>query len=134
MLAVARRGARRVRARAGVAVAPVEPAPASARAGLTELQGRINLAARLYRHARSLARDVADSNIRSPELADATRAIAEAADLELRGEDATAACRGAAAVIELGADDAVVIRARLSQMLADLDPAHASMRALLHRG
>lgn len=98
---------------------------------LTELEARINLAARLYRHARSLARDVADSDIRSPELADATRAIAEAADLALRGEDASAACIDAAAVIELGADEALVIGAQLSQMLADLEP---SMRALLHRG
>jgi uncharacterized protein with PhoU and TrkA domain len=60
-----------------------------------ELEGRIQLAARLYRHARSMARDVADGPMQSEELAAATRAIGEAVDRALRGEDATAAIAAA---------------------------------------
>jgi hypothetical protein len=90
-------------------------------AAVAELEARIKLAARLSLHARSLARDVADSDVRSPELADATRAMAEAADLALRGEDPTAALRRAAAAIALAEGDAVVIGAQLAQMLADLE-------------
>jgi uncharacterized membrane protein YgaE (UPF0421/DUF939 family) len=90
---------------------------------LAELEVRINLAARLYRHARSVARDVLDSDIRSPELAAATRSLAEAADLALRGEDGTEARRRAAAALSTAPaqGDALVVRAQLGQMLADLE-------------
>lgn len=55
-------------------------------AELETLAVRINLAARLYRHARSIARDVADTRVADPALAAATRSIADAIDRTLRGE------------------------------------------------
>src|SRR5580765_2611778 len=70
------------------------------------LEQRIRLAGRLYRHARSLARDVADAgpSLRgAPEgqaLAAAARAVAGAADLQLRGEDGHEALGAAAARLE----------------------------------
>jgi len=47
---------------------------------VSELAVRINLAARVYRHARSLARDVADTQVRDGRLASATRDLADATD------------------------------------------------------
>jgi uncharacterized membrane protein YgaE (UPF0421/DUF939 family) len=92
-----------------------------------ELEGRIQLAARLYRHARSMARDVADGPMQSEELAAATRAVGEAVDLALRGEDATAAIAAAEdRLAELEPADggaALVVGTKLRQVLADLEQA-----------
>jgi uncharacterized membrane protein YgaE (UPF0421/DUF939 family) len=86
------------------------------------LERRISLAGRLYRHARSLARDVADSTVQDERLAAAARAVAEAADLALRGEPAEAALRAAADALSAAPDagEAFLIRSQLRQMLADL--------------
>jgi uncharacterized membrane protein YgaE (UPF0421/DUF939 family) len=53
-----------------------------------DLAARINLAARLYRHTRSISRDVADMHVVDPVLAAETRRIAEGIDRALRGEPA----------------------------------------------
>jgi uncharacterized membrane protein YgaE (UPF0421/DUF939 family) len=93
-----------------------------------ELERRIHLAARLYRHARSVARDVADAgrslrgSATGVQLAAATRDIAEAGDVALGGgADPAAAAR---ALDRLAATDgeasAVVVSTQLRQMLADL--------------
>lgn len=87
------------------------------------LDRRINLAARLYRHARAISRDVADTRVRSDELAAATRLLAEAVDRALRDEDARAAVDAAEARlagIEPRDADTLVVRAQLLQMLDDL--------------
>ncbi|HEY6961237.1 MAG TPA: FUSC family protein [Gaiellaceae bacterium] len=51
-----------------------------------ELARRIRLAARIYRHTRSFARDVADEPLRDERLAQATRHLADATDRALRGD------------------------------------------------
>lgn len=92
-------------------------------AELDLLDARINLAARLYRHARSIARDVADTGVVSPGLAAAARALAEAADLALQGADASAALGEAdarLAAVEPGVGDVLIVHAQLRQMLDDL--------------
>jgi uncharacterized membrane protein YgaE (UPF0421/DUF939 family) len=91
---------------------------------LNELDQRINLAARASRHARSLGRDVADLRVRSPELAAATRHLADALDRGLHGEDRTEAlCRAAQALSVPPVDhDQAVVAAQLRQLLADLRP------------
>src|SRR4051794_7656084 len=60
-------------------------------AQLEDVAERINLAARLYRHARSIARDELDMQVVDPELAAMARTIAEAVDRTLRGEPAVPA-------------------------------------------
>jgi len=92
-------------------------------AELEETARLVALAARLFRHTRSIARDVADSHVRDPRLAGATRAIAEAADLTLRGEEPTAAVRRASAALAADppAREAFVVVTQLRQLLADLD-------------
>jgi uncharacterized membrane protein YgaE (UPF0421/DUF939 family) len=90
---------------------------------LAALEERVNLAARLYRHARAIARDVSDTAVESVELGAALRAIAEAADVALRGEDARTAVAAAderLTAIEPGSSDVLVVRAQLRQMLDDL--------------
>jgi uncharacterized membrane protein YgaE (UPF0421/DUF939 family) len=87
------------------------------------LEDRINLAARIYRHTRSVARDVADTNLESPALAAALRAVAEVVDLALRDEDVSAALAAADAKlssIEPQDHASVVVKAQIRQMLDDL--------------
>jgi uncharacterized membrane protein YccC len=60
------------------------------------LEARIHLAARVARHVRSLARDVADDPVHDERLAGATRDLADAADRALRGDDPTAPLERAA--------------------------------------
>jgi uncharacterized membrane protein YgaE (UPF0421/DUF939 family) len=56
-------------------------------ADVDDLERRIGLGARVYRHARSLARDVADEPVHDEGLAAATRDLADATDRLLRGDD-----------------------------------------------
>ncbi|MCW2963949.1 MAG: hypothetical protein JWO17_1201 [Actinomycetia bacterium] len=96
-------------------------------AEVDELEGSIQLAARLYRHARSIARDVADRPMQNEGLAAATREIGEAIGLALRGEDATAAIAAAedrlAEVERADGGAALVVATVLRQVLADLEEA-----------
>jgi uncharacterized membrane protein YgaE (UPF0421/DUF939 family) len=86
-----------------------------------ELERRINLAARIYRHARAIARDVVDADIREPALAAATRDLAEAADSALRGERYDAALTRAEARLAPDTQgEALIVRAQLRQLLDDL--------------
>src|SRR5581483_78931 len=106
------------------------PLRRSSAAEFGEIEHRIRLAARLYRHTRALTRDLADAgaDVRGApagrELAGVARAVAEAADLELRGLEAVHAGAVAAAALDVRSawldGEAVVIRAQLAQMLADL--------------
>ncbi|HEY1370111.1 MAG TPA: FUSC family protein [Gaiellaceae bacterium] len=102
------------------------------RPGWTEfpdLEKRIHLAARLYRHARSIARDVADAGrgVRgSPagvELAAAARDVAELGDAALVGRtDDTTSGRAAARLAAIdGNAAALVIAMQLRQMLDDVE-------------
>jgi uncharacterized membrane protein YgaE (UPF0421/DUF939 family) len=91
------------------------------RESFDELARRIGLAARLYRHARAIARDVTDGHVRSLVLAGATRQLIEACDLALRGEPYAGAL--ASARERLAADDdpeTLILRAQLRQLLDDL--------------
>ena len=93
---------------------------------LAMLENRINLAARLYRHARAVARDVSDTAVESAELGAALRAVAEAADVALRGEDSRAAVAAAderLRAVEPDSGDVLVVRSQVGQMLADLQQA-----------
>jgi uncharacterized membrane protein YgaE (UPF0421/DUF939 family) len=85
------------------------------------LERRINLAARIFRHTRALARDVADTHVADPDLAAATRHLADAADRALAGGDATdPLARAAASLVADFAGDAFVVAVQLRQLLADL--------------
>jgi uncharacterized membrane protein YgaE (UPF0421/DUF939 family) len=86
-----------------------------------ELERRIGLAARIYRHARAIARDVVDADLRAPGLAAATRDLTEAADRALRGErydERLARAEGRLAPDTEG--EALIVRAQLRQLLDDL--------------
>jgi uncharacterized membrane protein YgaE (UPF0421/DUF939 family) len=88
---------------------------------LPDVERRIGLAARLYRHARSISRDIADSRLRDARLAAATRHLADAADRALGDGDASPAM--ARAERELAAEahgEAAIVAAQLRQLLADL--------------
>lgn len=96
---------------------------------VASLDRRVRIAARLYRHARAVARDVADADqalhgtTAGAELAAATRDIAEASDLALRGADERAIVGRAQERLDrldLPQGDGFVIAAQLRQMLADL--------------
>jgi uncharacterized membrane protein YgaE (UPF0421/DUF939 family) len=85
------------------------------------LERRINLAARIFRHTRALARDVADTHVADPDLAAATRHLADAADRALAGGDAAdPLARAAASLVADFAGDAFVVAVQLRQLLADL--------------
>jgi uncharacterized membrane protein YgaE (UPF0421/DUF939 family) len=79
-------------------------------AAVEELERRINLAARVYRHTRSLARDVADLPTRDEVLAAATRDLADATDRTLRGEDAAEPLARAEAKLQGGSWLAMQLR------------------------
>jgi uncharacterized membrane protein YgaE (UPF0421/DUF939 family) len=90
-------------------------------AQFAELERRINLAARLYRHARAIARDVADADLPSTELAAAIRELIEASDLALRGESHEQPLARAEELLATDAQgDALILRAQLQQLLDDL--------------
>lgn len=85
------------------------------------LDARINLAARTYRHARALTRDVADAEVAEPGLAAATRDLADAADRILTGGDPAAPLNRATETLARGyGGEAHVVAAQLRQLLADL--------------
>lgn len=95
-----------------------------------DLERRVRLGARLYRHTRAVARDVADADAElrgtpaGASLAAATRDLAEAADLALRGEPAGELLRRTRSHLERqagGGADAMIVRAQLVQMLDDLE-------------
>jgi uncharacterized membrane protein YgaE (UPF0421/DUF939 family) len=93
-------------------------------AAVARLRERINLAARVYRHTRSIARDVADLRVRSTTLAAATRDLADATDRALSQREAgEPLARAAAALAEPTGGDAHVVAAQLRQLLADLSVA-----------
>lgn len=95
-----------------------------------ELERLIGLAARLYRHARALARDVADLEVRDATLAAATRDLADASDRTLAGEDGRPALTRAEAALAAPRDgEAAIVRAQLRQLLADLRAAVDSAAA-----
>jgi uncharacterized membrane protein YgaE (UPF0421/DUF939 family) len=88
---------------------------------LAALERRVELAARLYRHARAVARDVSDTRVVDARLAAATRDLAAAGDLALRGDDAYGPLERAdqeLAVPFVG--DAAVVAAQLRQLAVDL--------------
>jgi uncharacterized membrane protein YgaE (UPF0421/DUF939 family) len=82
------------------------------------LEQRVNLAARTYRHARSIARDVVDEPVRDASLAAAVRALAGAIDAALTGADPAPLLASARAAID-GASSPV-LAAQLRQLHADL--------------
>jgi uncharacterized membrane protein YgaE (UPF0421/DUF939 family) len=86
-----------------------------------ELEERINLGARAARHVRSVGRDVADTDVRSRELAAATRHLADALDRALLGQERTAALDRAAQELDAaGNGEQAIVAAQLRQFLADL--------------
>jgi uncharacterized membrane protein YgaE (UPF0421/DUF939 family) len=86
-----------------------------------ELEERINLGARAARHVRSIGRDVADTEVRSRELAAATRHLADALDRALLGQERTAALDRAAQELDAaGNGEQAIVAAQLRQFLADL--------------
>ncbi len=88
---------------------------------LPDVERRIALAARLFRHARAVARDVADAELADPHLAAATRHLADAADRALTGGDAGAPLARAEWELATPAEgEAVIVSAQLRQLLADL--------------
>jgi hypothetical protein len=88
---------------------------------LPEVERRIALAARMFRHARAVARDVADARLANPHLAAATRHLADAADRALTGGDAGAALVRAEWELAAPAEgQEVIVAAQLRQLLADL--------------
>jgi uncharacterized membrane protein YgaE (UPF0421/DUF939 family) len=90
-------------------------------AELPEVERRIALAARMFRHARAVARDVSDTRLASPHLAAATRHLADGADRALTGGDAGAALVRAEWELAAPAEgEAVIVAAQLRQLLADL--------------
>jgi len=85
------------------------------------LDARINLAARTYRHARAITRDVADTRLAEPALAAATRDLADAADRILTGGDPDGPLSRAAELLADGyGGEAQAVAAQLRQLLADL--------------
>jgi uncharacterized membrane protein YgaE (UPF0421/DUF939 family) len=86
-----------------------------------ELEERINLGARAARHVRSIGRDVADTDVRSRELAAATRHLADALDRALLGQKRTEALGRAGQELDAaGNGDQAIVAAQLRQFLADL--------------
>ena len=83
---------------------------------LEDVAARINLAARLYRHTRSIARDVLDMGVVDTQLAAMTRSIADAVDRTLSGEPTRP-------IVDLPPPrdpNAFVIWTQLRQLAADL--------------
>ncbi|MEY2503346.1 MAG: hypothetical protein QOI07_3683 [Verrucomicrobiota bacterium] len=89
---------------------------------LGDFETRINLGAGAARHVRSIGRDVADTRARSPELAAATRHLADGVDRGLLGQDrAEPLARAEQELAAAGGDGGqVVVAAQLRQLLDDL--------------
>lgn len=87
-------------------------------AKLDDYARRINLAARMARHARAIGRDVADTPVRDTALANAIRHLADAADRSLRDQDARAPLARADDALARATDP--VLTAQLRQLRADL--------------
>jgi uncharacterized membrane protein YgaE (UPF0421/DUF939 family) len=87
------------------------------------LSGRINLAARVFRHARALARDVVDEAVRDGALAEATRHLADASDRALTGGDPAPALTRAEDALSGGSN--AIAGSQLRQLLVDLRAASA---------
>jgi uncharacterized membrane protein YgaE (UPF0421/DUF939 family) len=89
---------------------------------LVALERRINLGARAARHVRSVGRDVADIRVRDPELAAATRHLADALDRGLLGQDPGAAIARAEQALAAApvTGDQAILAAQLRQLMADL--------------
>jgi len=86
-----------------------------------DLAARISLAARVYRHARSIARDVADAPVRDERLATATRDLADATDRALVAEDPARPLARAGALLDATfGGDASIVAAQLRQLQTDL--------------
>jgi uncharacterized membrane protein YgaE (UPF0421/DUF939 family) len=85
---------------------------------LDDVGRRIDLAGRLYRHARALARDVADEHIRDGALAEAMRHLADASDRALHAADPEPALERAEDALSGGSN--AVIGSQLRQLLVDL--------------
>jgi uncharacterized membrane protein YgaE (UPF0421/DUF939 family) len=87
-----------------------------------DLEERINLGARAARHARSVGRDVADTQVRNRELAAVTRHLADALDRALLGQDRSGALARAEQELTAarGDGDQAIVAAQLRQFLADL--------------
>ncbi|HVU77122.1 MAG TPA: FUSC family protein [Gaiellaceae bacterium] len=82
-----------------------------------ELESRINLAARVYRHTRSIARDVTDVPVVDAKLAAATRDLTDAVDRLLTGADPSEPLGRAAAALD---GSGSIVGVQLRQLLADL--------------
>ncbi|HEV7639409.1 MAG TPA: FUSC family protein [Gaiellaceae bacterium] len=91
---------------------------------IDELGRRINLAVSSSRHARSLGRDVADTRVRSPELAAAMRHLADAVDRGLLGQDRLEALNRAEHALSAPPvdHDRAMVSSQLRQLLTDLRP------------
>jgi uncharacterized membrane protein YgaE (UPF0421/DUF939 family) len=88
---------------------------------LPDAERRVELAARVYRHARAVARDVRDARIRQPSLAAATRDLADATDRALTHRDpGEALVRAEWQLAEPVDGEAVIVAAQLRQLLADV--------------
>ena len=85
------------------------------------LSARIHLAARVYRHARAVARDVLDTTVRDQGLAGATRDLADAVDRALAGASSDEPLGRAAVALDAPVEgEPAVVAAQLRQLLADL--------------
>jgi uncharacterized membrane protein YgaE (UPF0421/DUF939 family) len=90
-------------------------------ARLPDAERRVELAARVYRHARAVARDVRDARIREPALAAATRNLADAADRALTHRDPGEALVRAEWELATPVEgEALIVAAQLRQLLADV--------------
>jgi uncharacterized membrane protein YgaE (UPF0421/DUF939 family) len=88
---------------------------------LPDAERRVELAARVYRHARSVARDVRDLRVVEPTLAAATRDLADATDRALTHLDPGEALVRAEWSLAAPVDgEAAIVAAQLRQLLADL--------------
>jgi len=86
-----------------------------------ELAGKISLAARVYRHARALARDLADGPVQDARLAAAVRDLADATDRVLTGGEAAGPLeRAAASLAGPFRGEATIVAAQLRQLHADV--------------
>ncbi|HZP72733.1 MAG TPA: FUSC family protein [Gaiellaceae bacterium] len=90
-------------------------------ARVVELDRRIRLAARVYRHTRAVARDVADAPLAETGLASATRDLADVTDRALTGHEAAGPlARAQSALNQSYAGEAGIVAAQLRQLHADL--------------
>lgn len=96
---------------------------------LPEVERRISLAARLFRHARAVARDVADARLEDAHLAAATRHLADAADRALVGKDVGEPLARAQWELAVPVEgETLIIAAQLRQLLADVSERAGQVR------